>query len=101
MGGSLGIAMKVTFRFVLTRNVCRAGKSKIGLCLRDLLNRPQRERLSCFKVGILMVGKVKPTIAIAAKVRLIVSEIEFVECAFVVFADLNSYKILICQPIDK
>ena len=69
--------------------------------LRDLLNRPQRERLPCLKVGILMIGKIKPTIAIRAEVRLIFSEIEFIECTSTVFANLNGYEILIGQPIDK
>jgi hypothetical protein len=69
--------------------------------LLGLLNRPQREQLPCFKVGILIVRKIKPTIAIGAEVRLIFSEIEFIECTSVVFADLDAYEILIGQPIDK
>ena len=48
-----------------------------------------------------MIGKIKPTIAIRAEVRLIFSEIEFIECTSMVFADLNGYEILIGQPIDK
>ena len=60
------------------------------------LNRPQRERLPCFKVGILMVGKIKPTIAIGTEVRLIFSEIESIECAWIFFVpDLNGYEILV------
>jgi len=43
--------------------------------------RPQRERLPCFKLGILLIGKIKPTIAIRAEVRLIFSEIESTECS--------------------
>jgi hypothetical protein len=69
--------------------------------LLGLLNRPQREQLPCFKVRILIVRKIKPTIAIGAEVRLIFSEIEFIECTSVIFADLNGYEILISQPIDK
>ena len=49
----------------------------------------------------MIVRKVKPNIAIEAEVRLIFSEIEFIECTSVVFADLNGYEILIGQPIDK
>ena len=48
-----------------------------------------------------MIGKIKPTIAIGAEVRLIFSEIEFIECISAVFANLNGYEILIGQPIDK
>ena len=79
----------------------RAGDSNNRPKLRGLLNRPQRERLPCLKVGILMIGKIKPTIAIRAEVRLIFSEIEFIECTSMVFADLNGYEILIGQPIDE
>jgi len=43
----------------------------------------------------------KPPISIRAEGRLIFSEIEFIECTPVVFADLNSYEILIGQPIDE
>jgi hypothetical protein len=64
--------------------------------LRGLLNRPQRERLSWFKLGILMIRKIKPTIAIGAEVGLIFAEIEFIKCACIFFApDLNGYEILI------
>jgi hypothetical protein len=62
--------------------------------LRDLLNRPQRERLPCLKVGILLIGEIKPTIAIRAEVRLIFSEIQFIECTSMVFANLNGNEIL-------
>ena len=48
-----------------------------------------------------MIGKIKPTIAIRSEVRLFFPEIEFIEFASVVFADLNSYEVLIGQPIDK
>ena len=44
------------------------------LKLRSLLNRPQRERLPCLKVGIFMIGKIKPTVAIRAEVRLFLPE---------------------------
>ena len=67
----------------------RTGDSNNRPKLRGLLNRPQRERLPCLKVGILMIGKIKPTIAIRAEVRLIFSEIEFIECTSMVFTDLN------------
>jgi hypothetical protein len=69
--------------------------------LRGLLTLPQRERLPCLKVWILAIGKIKPTISIRAEGRLIFSEIEFIECTPVVFADLNGYEILIGQPIDE
>ena len=62
---------------------------QIGPKLRGLQNRPQRERLPCLKVGILLIGEIKPTIAIRAEVRLIFSEIQFIECTSMVFTDLN------------
>src|SRR3984893_5816742 len=79
----------------------RTGDSNNRPKLRGLLNRPQRERLPCLKVGILAIGKIKPTIAIRAEVRLIFSEIESIECTSMVCAALNGYEILIGQPIDK
>ncbi len=54
-----------------------------------LVNRPQRERLPRFQVGVLIIGKIKPTIPIRAEVRLIFSEIEFIERTSMVFTDLN------------
>ena len=48
------------------------------------------------------IDKIQPTVAIRAKVRLIFSESEFIECARVFFGpDLNSYEILIAQPVDN
>ena len=47
-----------------------------------------------------MIGKIKPTITIGAEVRLIFSEIEFIECTSLILANLNGYEILIGQPID-
>jgi hypothetical protein len=47
-----------------------------------------------------MIGKIKPTIAIRAQVRLFFPEIEFIELTSVVFANLHGYEILIGQPID-
>ncbi len=47
-----------------------------------------------------MIGKIKPTIAISAEVRLFFPEIEFIEFTSVVFANLHGYEILTGQPID-
>jgi hypothetical protein len=48
-----------------------------------------------------MIDKIKPTIAIGAEVRLIFSETESIECAWIFFGDLNGYEILIAQPVDN
>jgi len=54
------------------------------------------------KAGILMIDKIKPTIAIRSKMRLIFSETESIECAWVCFGtDLNDYEILIAQPVNN
>ena len=47
-----------------------------------------------------MIGKIKPTIAIRAEVRLFFPEIQLIEFASVVFANLHGYEILIGQSID-
>jgi hypothetical protein len=47
-----------------------------------------------------MIGKIKPTIAIRAKVRFFFPEIKFVEFTSVVFANLHGHNILIGRPID-
>ena len=61
-----------------------------------LLNSPQRERLPCFKTGILMINKFKPTVVVRSEVRLIFSETEFLECAWIILAAyLNDHQILI------
>jgi hypothetical protein len=59
--------------------------------LRGLLNRPQRERLPRFQVGILMIGKVEPTVTIRAELRLLFPEIQFIEFTPVVFGNLHGY----------
>jgi hypothetical protein len=64
-------------------------------------SRPQRERLPCLKVGILVIGKIKPTIAVRGVVRLIFSKIQFIKWTSPGFADLDRYQILIGQLIDK
>jgi hypothetical protein len=61
------------------------------LKLRGLLNRPQRERLPRFQVGILMIGKIEPTITIRAELRLLFPEIQFIEFTSVVFGNLHGY----------
>ena len=48
-----------------------------------------------------MIDKIKPTIAIGAEMRLIFSETESIECAWIFFGDLNGYEILIAQPVDN
>ena len=54
-----------------------------------------------FKLGILMIRKIKPTIAIGAEVGLIFAEIEFIKCACIFFApDLNGYEIFVVQLVD-
>jgi hypothetical protein len=57
---------------------------------------PEREWLSHFEAGILMIGEIKPTVAIRTELRLIFSESESIECA-VIFStpDLNGYEKLI------
>jgi hypothetical protein len=62
------------------------------------LNRPERERLPCLKAGILIINKIKPTVAIRNDLRLIFSESESIECA-VIFStpDLNGYEKLITR----
>jgi hypothetical protein len=47
-----------------------------------------------------MIGKIKPTIAIRAEVRLFFPEMELVEFTSAAFANLHGYNILISQPID-
>jgi hypothetical protein len=48
-----------------------------------------------------MIDKIKPTIAIRSKMRLIFSETESIECGWVCFGtDLNDYEILIAQPVN-
>jgi hypothetical protein len=75
---------------------------KLGVkTLLDLLNRPQWEKLSCFKAGILVVGKVKPTRVIPPDLRLILPEIESIKCAWIIFVpDLDGYKILLIYSGD-
>jgi hypothetical protein len=70
--------------------------------LTRLLNRPERKRLSFSKAGILMIEKIKPTIAIRSEMRLIFTETESIECARVCFGtNLNDYEILIAQPVNN
>ena len=47
-----------------------------------------------------MIGKIKPTVAIRAEVRLFFSEIEFIEFTSVLFANLHGDEILVGQFID-
>jgi hypothetical protein len=49
-----------------------------------------------FEAGILMIGEIKPTVAIRIELRLIFSESQSLECA-VIFStpDLNGYEKLI------
>ena len=69
--------------------------------LLDLLNRPQREKLSCFEAGISVIGKIKPTRVIPTDLRLILPEIESVKCACIIFVpDLDGYKILLIYSGD-
>jgi hypothetical protein len=49
----------------------------------------------------LIIGKIKPTIAIRAEVRLIFPEIQFIEFTSTVSADPNGHQILIGKPIDE
>jgi hypothetical protein len=44
---------------------------------------PEREWLSRFEAGILMIGKIKPTVAIRTELRLIFSESQSIECAII------------------
>src|ERR1700737_4460422 len=47
-----------------------------------------------FKAGIFVIEKLKPTVVIPTEVRLIFSETESIECAFIFFAyDPNGYEI--------
>jgi hypothetical protein len=56
--------------------------------------------LPCFKAGILVINKVKPTIPIRTEVRLVFSEIESIKCASIFFdSDPNGYWILITEPV--
>jgi hypothetical protein len=61
-----------------------------------LFNRPEWKRLSGSETGILMIGKIKPSMAIRPEMGLIFSEIELIKGAWVLFGpNLNSYQILI------
>ena len=75
---------------------------KLGVkTLLDLLNRPQREKLSCFKAGISVIGKIKPTRVIPTDLRLLLPEIESIKCACIIFVpDLDGYKILLIYSSD-
>jgi hypothetical protein len=67
------------------------GKSQV-----ELLIHPQRERLPQFKIRILMINKVEPTVVIPTEVRLIIRETESIESAGVHFArDPDGYEIFI------
>jgi hypothetical protein len=48
-----------------------------------------------------MIGKIEPSIAIRGELRFFFPEVEFIEVASVVFANLHGYEILIGQPIDN
>jgi hypothetical protein len=77
LGGKLADRDERTVPMRLTRNVCWGWKIKNRSKFRGLLNRPQRERLPRFQVGILMIGKVEPTVTIRAELRLLFHEIQF------------------------
>jgi hypothetical protein len=44
---------------------------------------PEREWLSRFEAGILMIGKIKPTVAIRTELRLTFSESQSIECVII------------------
>ena len=61
-----------------------------------LLNRPERKRLSCLKARILMIGEIKPAMAIRPEMGFIFSETESIECVWILFGShLNRYEVLI------
>ena len=57
--------------------------------------------LSRFEAGILMIGKIKPTVAIRTELRLIFSESESIECAVIFLTpDPNGYEKLITWSVN-
>jgi len=78
------------------------GKVILGRDRHRLLNRPEREWLPCFEAGILVINKIKPTVAIRNDVRFIFSEAQAIGGAFIVFgSDSNGYEKLIAKPVDS
>lgn len=75
----------------------------IGPAIRILrsLGRPESKRLSLFQPRVFLVGKVEPAGSIRAKVRLVRSKTESIECAAVLSTrHLDGDKILITQAVD-
>ena len=65
-------------------------------------NRPQRERLPCFKAGISVVKKVKLTVVTQAGERFVFPESKGGERASIFCeSDSNDYVVLVALPIDS
>jgi len=63
--------------------------------------RPQGKRLTRLEAGVLTVDEVKPTVVIPTKVRLILSEVESLKTARILFApEQNGDQVLVTEFID-